>query len=39
MEARQQAVKHPSLREGLEGPFLSFVIKEGKHILRDKRMW
>ena len=37
MEARQQAVKHPSLREGLDGPFLSFVIKEGKHILRDKR--
>ena len=29
--------KHPSLGEGLGGPFMSFVIKEAKHILRDRR--
>ncbi|MCR4959570.1 MAG: ABC transporter permease [Prevotella sp.] len=29
--------RHPSLWEGLGGPFLTFVIKEAKHILRDKR--
>lgn len=28
---------HSSFREGVRSPFLSFVIKEAKHILRDKR--
>ena len=33
----KKVTNHPSLWEGLGGPFLSFVIKEAKHILRDKR--
>ena len=32
-----KVTKHPSLGEGLGGPFMSFVIKEAKHILRDRR--
>jgi len=36
-KAVENVTKHPSLWEGLGGPFLSFVIKEAKHILRDKR--
>jgi len=36
-KAVENVTKHPSLWEGLDGPFLSFVIKEAKHILRDKR--
>ena len=33
----EKVIRHPSPWEGLGGPFLSFVIKESKHILRDKR--
>ena len=32
-----KVTKHPSLGEGLGGRFFSFIIKEAKHILRDKR--
>ena len=32
-----KVIKHPSLGEGLGGRFFSFIIKEAKHILRDKR--
>lgn len=31
------ATSHPSRREGLGGTFLSFVVKEARHILRDRR--
>jgi ABC-2 type transport system permease protein len=32
-----KVTKHPSLGEGLGGRFFSFIIKEAKHILRDRR--
>jgi len=36
-DSSNHVTRHPSLGEGLGGPFLSFVLKEAKHILRDKR--
>jgi len=32
-----KVTKHPSLGEGLGGRLFSFIIKEAKHILRDRR--